>query len=75
MRTTAARGPIFLAFPPALADNDRQILEVAMGGEKLLSRNLTEFFRELVQSAMTSQAVRSTDRRSLIETEKILDRG
>ena len=32
-----------------------------MGGEKLLSRNLTEFFRELVQSAMSSQAVRSTE--------------
>lgn len=32
-----------------------------MGGEKLLSRNLTEFFRELVQSAMTSQAVRSSE--------------
>src|SRR5512139_1789550 len=35
--------------------------EVLMGGEKLLSQNLTEFFRELVQSAMTSQAVRSSE--------------
>jgi len=32
-----------------------------MGGEKLLSRNLTEFFRELVQTAMTSQEVRSSE--------------
>jgi hypothetical protein len=32
-----------------------------MGGEKLLDRSLTEFFRELVQSAMNAQAVRSTE--------------
>ena len=32
-----------------------------MGGETLLSRNLTEFFRELVQSAMSSQEVRSSE--------------
>lgn len=32
-----------------------------MGGEKLLDRNLTEFFRELVQSAMSAQAVRSSE--------------
>lgn len=31
-----------------------------MGGETLLNRNLTEFFRELVQSAMSSQEVQST---------------
>jgi len=32
-----------------------------MGGEKLLDRNLTEFFRELVRSAMSAQSVRSTE--------------
>ena len=32
-----------------------------MGGETLLNHNLTEFFRELVQSAMTAQDVRSTE--------------
>ena len=31
-----------------------------MGGDTLLSRNLTEFFRELVQSAMSAQEVRSS---------------
>lgn len=32
-----------------------------MGGEKLLSRNLTDFFRELVQSAMSAQEVQTSE--------------
>lgn len=32
-----------------------------MGGETLLNRSLTEFFRELVQTAMSAQEVRSSE--------------